>query len=82
MAHPDPPACWRCGVPGHVDWVDVTTFADMPGLAWIVGNEWCVTPGCVDETGSRTLFAPSPEQLRDRADQAWMQRQRDLVEDR
>jgi hypothetical protein len=82
MTYPDPPSCYRCGVPGHVDWVDVATFADMPGTVWIVGNQWCITSGCVDEHGSRTLFAPTPGELRDREQRAWFARQRGLAEER
>jgi hypothetical protein len=76
----EPVNCYRCGQPGHVDWIDVSNFAQGPGTTWIAGNEWCLTPGCVDERGSRTLFAPTPADLRARADQTWMRRQRDLME--
>lgn len=76
-----PISCCRCGVPGHVEWVDISTFGET-GLRALMGRQWCVTPGCVDETGSRTLFAPTPQELRARADEAWMARQRGLVEER
>lgn len=82
MTYPDPPTCYRCGKPAHVDWIDVRKLSDPPGPAWTPGNSWCITPGCVDEHGSRTPFEPTPDELRDRADSAWWKRQRALVEDR
>jgi hypothetical protein len=64
-----------------VEWVDIRTLGEVEPRA-LMGRQWCVTPGCVDETGSRTLFAPTPAELRDRADATWMARQRALVEER
>lgn len=80
MTYPDPPACYRCGVPGHVDWIDTRTLRD-PGPVWLAGNQWCVTPDCVDERGSRTLFAPTPRDLRNLADDAWLRRHRAMTEE-
>jgi hypothetical protein len=81
MTYPDPPTCYRCGVPGHVDWVDIRCVKDREPRFW-PGNQWCVTPGCVDEHGSRTLFAPTPAELRDLEQRTWFARQRGLVEER
>ena len=81
MSEPGSAVCYRCGVPGHVDWVNVQTMSDVEQV-WIACNEWCVTPGCVDERGSRTLFAPTPAELRDIEQRAWFARQRGLVEER
>lgn len=70
--------CYRCGQPGYTDWVEVTAYGDREPR-WLPGEQYCVTPGCVDETGSRRLTPPSPSELRGRADASWMRRQEGLV---
>ncbi len=72
--------CYRCGVVGYVEWIDMGTFSDPESI--IRGREWCVTPGCTDEDGSRRLEPLTPEEMRRRADEAWMRSQRALLEDR
>jgi hypothetical protein len=73
--------CYRCGQPGEVEWLDVRTLGDAEPRYW-QGRAECVTPGCVDPDGSRRLDQPTPEEMRKRADRAWNERQRALVEDR
>lgn len=78
---PDAPTCYRCGRPGFVDWKDVRTVAD-PGPVWCEGESYCLTPGCADEDGSRRLRPLTPEDLRRRADEAFLWRHKALAEDR
>lgn len=73
--------CYRCGQPGHVDWIDIRTMAD-PEPVLIEGASWCDTPGCTDEDGSRRLRPLTPEQMVRRADDAWLAYHRALAEDR
>ncbi len=82
MSTPAPINCYRCGEPGHADWVDITSFGEVPGSRYIAGEQYCLTPGCTDEDGSRRLVALTPEDMRRRADAAFMARHKALVEDR
>jgi len=81
MTRPEPINCYRCGQPGYVNWIDVTTYAD-PEPRYVLGKSWCVTPGCTDEDGSRRLQPLTVEELRHRADVAFERRHKMLTEDR
>jgi hypothetical protein len=81
VSEPPPVNCYRCGQPGHTDWVDVTRLGDAEPK-YVAGEQYCLTEGCTDLDGSRRLVALTPEQLRDRANRAWMGRQERLVSER
>ena len=80
MSTPPPVNCYRCGQPGFTDWIDITSLGGQ--TAHIAGEQYCLTDGCTDEDGSRRLVALTPEDLRRRADAAFMARHKALVEDR
>lgn len=79
---PAPILCYRCGQPGHVDWVEVTTFGDAEPRYVRGRDAYCLTPGCADEDGSRRLEALTPEQMAAKADDAWFARHKAFVVDR
>lgn len=79
MNTPEPVLCYRCGQPGYTRWIDTKTLSD-PGPVWVAGEQYCLTEGCTDLDGSRRLVALTPAQMRDKADAAWMARQRALIE--
>jgi hypothetical protein len=82
MMTPDPILCYRCGQPGRCGWIDVTSLGEVPGSRVLPGEQYCLTPGCVDEDGSRRLVALTVEELRRRADEAFMARHERLVKER
>ncbi len=61
------PPCDRCGSEVKATWLDLTKFGDQ-GRRLLCSEAWCPIPGCVDETGSRTPFDPTPADLRRRAE--------------
>jgi len=82
MTRPEPINCYRCGQPGYVNWIDVSTLGEGRGTRYVPGESYCVTPGCADEDGSRRLVALTPQDLQHRADAAFMRRHKTLAEDR
>lgn len=77
---PPPLSCYRCGQPGHAEWIDVASYAN-PEPVWYPGRQWCTTPGCTDPDGSRRLTPLSPEELRERADRDWIKRHTAIAEE-
>jgi hypothetical protein len=77
----DPVYCYRCRLPGHVDWCDVSAFGDAEPV-YIRGESYCTTPGCTDADGSRRLEPLSPAEMMRRGDDLWLAGQLALVRDR
>lgn len=85
----DPYAAWRdlhcdrCGARADVDWVDVSSYADLAeGRTVEMPSGATCSAGCRDETGSMRVWpAPSPEELARRADRMFLDRHRRLADD-
>lgn len=76
----EPINCYRCGKPGHVDWLDASSLGEGRGTSLIPGEQYCLTPDCKDEDGSRRLTPLSPAEMRRRADEAWLAHQEAMTE--
>lgn len=73
--------CDRCGAFAPVNWVDVTTFGDLPGSRRMANGAVCPTPDCVDDHGSSAVDPPDQPGQLTRDDRRWLRRQRHLADE-
>lgn len=67
--------CDRCGAECDADQIDVTALGD-PERRFVWGYIGCVTTGCADEYGDRSVEPPDEPGQLTREDRKWLRRQR------